>query len=44
MAMLYYWWLYTVAAPIVALDMLRRASPLHRVVWPIGLDYLADDY
>ncbi len=43
-AMLYYWWLYTVVAPIVALDMLRRACPLRRAAWPLGLDYLANDY
>jgi hypothetical protein len=43
-AMLYYWWLYTVVAPIIALDMLRRACPLRRAAWPLGLDYLADDY
>ncbi len=42
--MLYYWWLYTVLAPIVALDMLRRASPLYFSAWPLGLDYLAKDY
>ena len=44
MAMLYYWWLYTVLAQVVALDMLLRACPLSRATWPVGLDYLADDY
>ena len=42
--MLYYWWLYTVVAPIVALDMLLRACPLYVGAWPIGLDHLAKDY
>ncbi len=44
MAMLYYWWLYSVLAPVVALDMLLHACPLSRATWPVGLDYLADDY
>jgi hypothetical protein len=44
MAMLYYWWLYSVLTPMVALDMLLRACPLYRATWPVGLDYLADDY
>ena len=39
--MLYYWWLYAVVAPLVALDMLYRASPLYWAVWPVGLEYLA---
>jgi hypothetical protein len=43
-AMLYYWWLYTVVAPVVVLDMLLRACPLYRGAWPLGLDYLAEDY
>ena len=42
--MLYYWWLYTVLVPIVALDVLLRACPLSRSAWPLGLDYLAEDY
>ncbi len=44
MAMLYYWWLYSVLAPVVALDMLLRACLLSRATWPVGLDFLADDY
>lgn len=43
-AMLYYWWLYTIVAPVVVLDMLLRACPLYRGAWPLGLDYLAEDY
>jgi hypothetical protein len=43
MAMLYYWWLYSVLVPMVAVDMLRRACPLYRAAWPIGLDHLAKD-
>ncbi len=42
--MLYYWWLYTVLAPMVALDMLLRASPLYSGAWPLGFDNLAKDY
>ncbi len=42
--MLYYWWLYSVVAPIVAVDMLLRASRLYVGAWPLGLDYLAKDY
>jgi len=42
--MLYYWWLYTFVAPLAALDMVLRASPLYFGAWPVGLDYLADDY
>jgi len=39
--MLYYWWLYAVLAPLVALDILYRASPFYWTVWPVGLEYLA---
>ncbi len=42
--MLYYWWLYSVVAPIVAVDMLLRASRLYAGAWPLGLEYLAKDY
>ena len=42
--MIYYWWLYSVVAPMVVLDMLLRASPLYSRAWPLGLDYLAKDY
>ncbi len=43
--MLYYMWLYGFLAPIVALDMLLRTSPLYYAgAWPLGFDYLADDY
>ena len=42
--MLYYWWLYSFLGPMVALDMLLRASPLYAGAWPLGLDYLAEDY
>ena len=44
-AMLYYMWLYGFLAPIVALDMLLRTSPLYYAgAWPLGFDYLANDY
>jgi hypothetical protein len=43
-AMLCYWWLYTIAAPVVALDILLRACPLFRGLSPVGLEYLAKDY
>ena len=44
-AMLYYMWLYGFIAPIVALDMLLRTSPLYYAgAWPLGFDYLANDY
>ncbi len=39
--MLYYWWLYTVLGPLVALDLLGRLSPFYVPVWPLGLEYLA---
>ena len=42
--MLYYWWLYSVLAPVVVLDMLMRVSPLYVGAWPVGLDALAGDY
>ncbi len=42
--MLYYWWLYNVVAPMVAFGMLMRVSPLYAGAWPLGLDYLAEDY
>lgn len=42
--MLYCWWIYSVVAPIVVLDILLRASPLYVGAWPIGLDHLAGDY
>lgn len=42
--MLYYWWLCTILVPVVALDMLLTACPLNRGAWPIGLEYLVDDY
>jgi hypothetical protein len=42
--MIYYWWLYNILAPWVALDMILRATPLYLGAWPIGLDYLAKDY
>jgi len=42
--MLYYWGLYSVLAPMVALDMLLRACPLYHSAWPLGLDHLAKDY
>ncbi len=42
--MLYYWWLYSVLTPIVALDMFLRASPLYAGAWPLGFDQLAKDY
>jgi hypothetical protein len=42
--MLYYWWLWSILTPMVALDMLLRASPLYLTAWPLGLDHLAKDY
>ena len=42
--MLYYWWLYSVMTPMVMLDMLLRAGPLYYGAWPLGFDYLANDY
>ena len=42
--MLYYMWLYGFLAPIVALVMLLRTSPLYYGAWPLGFDYLANDY
>ena len=39
--MLYYWWIYAVLSPLVALDILYRASPFYWAVWPVGLEYLA---
>ena len=42
--MLYYWWLYGFVAPVVALDMLLRASPFYYGAWPLGFDFLANDY
>lgn len=42
--MLYYWWLYTFVAPIVAFDMALRASPFYNRAWPLGFDHLAREY
>jgi len=43
--MLYYLWLYGFVAPVVALDMLLRTSPLYYYgAWPLGFDFLANDY
>ena len=43
--MLYYMWLYGFLAPVVALDMLLRASPFYyAAAWPLGFDHLANDY
>ena len=43
-AMLGYWWLCPVLVPVVAVDMLLRATPFCLGAWPIGFEYLGKDY
>jgi hypothetical protein len=44
-AMLYYWWLFSVLTPVFLIDALTRNSPLYAYgAWPLGFDFLANDY
>jgi hypothetical protein len=43
--MLYYWWLLSLAIPVVMFDLFLRGPYLIHpgVAWPLGLEYLAQE-